>query len=151
MIKFNPKELKAFRLSDFSGGVNTDQGNSTKELLQCKNLILDSKGRPFTRGGSRVLNPKAAIGKEDLYVYGYLLAFEGALPVYDTNFVTAGTLSASSAGASNPASNANDDDDETYWEMEADKALAGTMTASSGASPTNMNDGNDATYWEAVI
>ena len=151
MIKYNPKELKTLRLADFSGGINTDRNGSLRELLQCKNLIIDPRGRAFTRGGSRVLNPTAPIGKQDIYVRGYLLGFSGNLPTYGANFISGSSISASSALVANPATNADDDDQATYWQQQADKALAGTMTASSGANPGNMNDGNAATYWEGVI
>lgn len=91
------------------------------------------------------------IGKQDIYVRGYILGYAGAPPTYGADFAASYTLSASSVLSGSAAGNANDGDSATYWQAAADKALAGTMTASSGASPSNMNDGNDATAWEAVI
>jgi hypothetical protein len=151
MIKSDAKILHSFNLADFSDGVNTDAEASLKELLQCKNFIIDSKGRPVTRGGSSVINPTAPIGKQDIEVWGYLFGYAAEAPVYEADAAIGRTMSASSADASHLAAAANDANHATYWLMEGDKFLAVTPTVSSGATPANMTDGNASTYWEAVI
>lgn len=154
MIKFNAKAIQTFRLNDFSGGVNTDSECSLKELLQSLNLIIDSKGHPKTRGGSKVLNPMAPIGKQDIEVWGYLFGYEGETPAYGSDFVSGKTLSASSALTAYPATNANDGDLESYWKMQPDKMAGGTVSVSSEATgyhAAHVVDSDDATSWKAVI
>jgi len=149
--KSNAKVLHSFKLADFSGGINTDSEASLKELLQSKNFIIDSKGRPVTRGGSSVLNPTSPIGKQDVYVWGYLFGYAAEAPAYEADAAIGRTMTASSAEAAHPASAANDADHATYWLMKADKFVGSTPTVSSGVTAANLIDENDATFWEAVI
>jgi hypothetical protein len=154
MIKFDAKTLHSFPLKDFSGGVNTDSEASLKELLQCKNFILDSKGRPVTRGGSNVINPTAPIGKQNIEVWGYLFGYAAEAPVYEADAAIGRTMTASSQDAAHLSSAANDANAATYWLMKSDKLAASTPTASSSASghaATAIVDENNTTYWEAVI
>jgi hypothetical protein len=151
VIRSDAKVLHSFNLADFSGGVNTDAEASLKELLQCKNFIIDSKGRPVTRGGSSVINPTSPIGKQDIEVWGYLFGYAAEAPVYEADAALGRTMSASSADGSHLASAANDADHATYWLMEADKFRSITPTVFSGSNPANMTDGDASTYWEAVI
>jgi hypothetical protein len=154
VIRFDAKTLHSFKLADFSGGINTDSGASLKELLQCINFILDSKGRPVTRGGSNVINPTAPIGKQDIGVWGYLFGYAAEAPEYEADAAIGRTMSASSADAAHLASAANDASAATYWQMKSDKLAASTPTASSenGTShDDHIVDGDNATFWEAVI
>ena len=70
--KSNAKALHSFPLKDFGGGINTDTPGTDTELVQCLNAILDSKGIPETRGGSKCLNVDAPIGYQEKEVWGYL-------------------------------------------------------------------------------
>jgi len=151
--KSNAKVLHSFKLADFSGGINTDSEASLKELLQCKNFIIDSKGRPVTRGGSSVLNPTSPIGKQDVYVWGYLFGYAAEAPAYEADAAIGRTMSASSADAAHLASAANDADHDTYWLMKVDKFVDSTPTVSStlAGAAANLIDENDATSWEAAI
>jgi len=151
MIKFDAKVLHSFKINDFSGGINTDAEASLKELLQCKNLLIDSKGRPTTRGGSHVVNPTAPIGYQDVSVWGYVFGFSADPPVFDPEFALGKAVVASSEEAAHLGAAVTDGDPATYWLMKTDKFAAGTATVSSGANADHVNDGDDSTYWEAVI
>jgi len=154
MKKFNAKVLQEFHLNSFSGGINTDSEASIKELLQCKNLIIDSKGKPKKRGGSKVINPFAPIGKRAIKVWGYLFGYLAGGAAYESDFVAAQTIVASSVETTNPTSNIKDLDGATAWKMKEDKAVAATASASSSSGaylPANMIDENASTYWKAVI
>jgi len=114
MIKSDAKVLHSFRLADFSGGINTDTPGIDKELIQCLNGIIDSKGYIDVRGGSKLLNVDAPIGYQAKEVWGYLLGCDENENEYTSNFLTGGAISASAY--TDDADHVLDEDEDTYWQ-----------------------------------
>lgn len=99
MIPSDAKSLHSYPLKDFSGGCNTDTPGTDKELLQCVNAVLDPKGFPELRGGSKILNVNAPIGYQEKEVWGYLLSSAQDLSEYTASFLTGGAIAASAYSA----------------------------------------------------
>lgn len=112
--KSNAKALHSFPLKDFGGGINTDTPGTDTELVQCLNAILDSKGIPETRGGSKCLNVDAPIGYQEKEVWGYLFGCDEDENEYTSSFLTGGAIAASAYNGD--AAKTVDGLPATYWQ-----------------------------------